>query len=349
MEFNEQIKQFMKTAANVKDTLQTEEATKMSLVLPLFRLLGYDVFNPLEFCPEYTADVGVKKKEKVDYAILKDGDPIILIECKACSEDLDKHGSQLFRYFATSKARFGILTNGLQYRFFTDIEASNIMDLEPFMDINILKLKESEITELQKFHKDNFDYDNILSTASELKYKTQIQNVLEAEFEQPSPEFVKFIIDSIQGSKVIKTQKIVDLYTPIVKKAINSLINEAVNKKLSTALDTTTAEATENDTPEPQSKIVTTEEELDAFNIVRAILAEVIDIKRIFYRDTESYFGILVDDNNRRPICRIKLDTSKKHFQVPKEDKTFERIDINSIIDLYKHKKLLQEIAKRYL
>lgn len=117
MEFNETIKQFSERITVLKDNVSTEESTKMSLVVPLFQILGYDVFNPSEFCPEYVADVGIKKGEKVDYAILDNGQPTILIECKSCSEQLDKHSSQLFRYFGVSPAKFGILTNGIIYRF----------------------------------------------------------------------------------------------------------------------------------------------------------------------------------------------------------------------------------------
>lgn len=134
MDFTESIKQFSERVSMLKDTVSTEEATKMSLVVPLFQLLGYDVFNPSEFCPEYIADVGIKKGEKVDYAILENGQPIILVECKSCSEQLDKHSSQLFRYSDFS-AKFGILTNGVISRFYTDLEESNKMDLVPFWSL----------------------------------------------------------------------------------------------------------------------------------------------------------------------------------------------------------------------
>lgn len=149
MEFNERIKQFSERVSMLKGTISTEEATKMSLVVPLFQLLGYDVFNPTEFCPEYTADIGIKKGEKVDYAILEDNQPTILIECKSCSEQLDKHASQLFRYFSTTPSKFGILTNGIIYRFYTDLEESNKMDLIPFLEIDMLSLKDSSINELK--------------------------------------------------------------------------------------------------------------------------------------------------------------------------------------------------------
>lgn len=348
MDFSESIKEFAKKARKIKDSIGTEEATKMSLVVPLFQLLGYDVFNPQEFCPEYTADVGIKKGERVDYAIQINGEPVILIECKACTEDLDKHGSQLFRYFATSTARFGILTNGIIYRFFTDIVETNKMDLDPFLEINLFNLKENQITELRKFHKDHFDSDSIFGSAEELKYSKLVKDTIQDELENPSPDFVKFAISRFYAGK--NTQKVLDFFTPIVKKAVNTLINDAVNQKLSTALDTTTEEAKrEEETPAiSESKIVTTEEEIEAFLIVRAILAEIVSIDRIVYRDTESYFGILFDDNNRKPICRINFDRREPWVMIP-ENGEFKKYPLSMPSDLYKYKKQLESSVQSYL
>lgn len=153
MAFNEECKQLASRIVPLKESIGTEEATKTSMVMPLFSLLGYDVFNPSEFCPEYTSDVGVKKGEKVDYAILIDDEPQILIECKWCGEELSKHGSQLFRYFSTSPAKFGILTNGIIYRFFTDLDETNKIDLKPFLEIDLSKLNDSVINELKNLVK----------------------------------------------------------------------------------------------------------------------------------------------------------------------------------------------------
>ena len=234
MEFNETIKQFSERITVLKDNVSTEESTKMSLVVPLFQILGYDVFNPSEFCPEYVADVGIKKGEKVDYAILDNGQPTILIECKSCSEQLDKHSSQLFRYFGASPAKFGILTNGIIYRFYTDLEESNKMDLVPFLEINMLNLKDSSINELKKFAKENFDKEKIFSTAEELKYSSLIKGLLSREYEAPSENFIRFILSDIYEGQ--KNQKIIEKFTPVVKKAFSSFVNELVNNKISSAL-----------------------------------------------------------------------------------------------------------------
>lgn len=349
MEFNESIKQFAERVSKLKDTISTEEATKMSLIVPMFQLLGYDVFNPLEFCPEYIADVGIKKGEKVDYAILENDSPNILVECKSCAEQLDKHSSQLFRYFGTTPAKFGILTNGIIYRFYTDLEEANKMDLVPFLEIDMLNLKDASINELKKFCKDNFDKDKIFSTAEELKYSGLIKGILSKEFDSPSEEFVRFILSSIYDGQ--KNQRVIEKFTPVVKKAFSSFINEIVNSKISSALSEDTEKESEEQVVDakPVSKVVTTEDELEAFYIIRGILAEIVPVEDIVHRDTESYFGILYKDNNRKPICRINLDTKNKQLLIPDENKKFERIYIESLNDIYQYKTRLVEVVKRYM
>lgn len=352
MEFNESIKQFSKRVEGLKDTVSTEEATKMSLVVPMFQILGYDVFNPMEFCPEYTADVGIKKGEKVDYAILENNEPNILIECKSCSEELNKHSSQLFRYFGTTVAKFGILTNGIVYRFYTDLEESNKMDLIPFLEVDLLNLKDSSINELKKFCKENFDKDKIFSTAEVLKYTSLIKGVLSKELENPSEDFVRFVMSDVYDGQ--KNKKIIEKFTPIVKKSFSGLINEIVNQKISSALskdesdvEVTNEEPVANDAP--KSKIITTEDELQSYYIIKGMLAETCPVENIIHRDTESYFGILYTDNNRKPICRLNLDRKNKQLFIPDEHKKFERIYIDSLNDLYKYKSRLIEVVKRYL
>jgi hypothetical protein len=350
MDFNESIKQFAERVSTLKNSINTEEATKMSLIVPLFQILGYDVFNPTEFCPEYTADVGLKKGEKVDYAILEDGKPSILIECKSCSENLTKHSSQLFRYFGTTTAKFGILTNGIVYKFYTDLEEMNKMDLVPFLEIDMENLKDSSINELKKFCKDNFDKDKIFSTAEELKYSSLIKAVLSSDMDAPSEDFVKYILSRVYEGQ--RTQRIVEKFTPVVKKTFSSFINEIVNNKISSALHDDEAEdlePVEDVIDEPVSKIITSDEEIEAFYIVRGILAGTVPVEDIVYRDTESYFGVLYKDNNRKPICRINLDTKNKQLLIPDENKKFERIYIESLNDIYKYKQQLIDVVKRYI
>lgn len=347
MSFNEDLKQFAERIIPLKNNLTTEEATKMSMVMPFFQLLGYDVFNPAEFCPEFTADFGVKKGEKVDYAILIDGKPEILIECKWCGESLSKHGSQLFRYFGTSPAKFGILTNGLVLQFFTDLDEANKMDLSPFLEINLEDLRDFQINELKKFSKEVFDKESIFSTASELKYSTSVKNLLSAELDNPSDDFIRYILSNVYEGQ--KNQKVIDKFIPIVKKSFNTFINDLVNQKISSAL---TPEKSDPESslvePEPVKKVQTTSNEIEAFYIIRGILAGIVPIEDVVYRDTESYFGILYQDNNRKPLCRIDLDKKSKRLSIPDENKNFSRFDIDSLNDIYKYKDNIIDVAKRY-
>lgn len=350
MGFNEDLFSLSKRIATIKPNILTEEATKMSMIVPFFQILGYDVFNPIEFCPEYTADVGIKKGEKVDYAIIIDNEPIILIECKSCTESLHKHSSQLFRYFGTSNAKFGILTNGLIYKFYTDLDETNKMDLTPFLEIDLENIKESFLPQLKKFSKNEFDKDSVFNTASELKYTNLVKNFLSREIDEPSEGFVKLILSEIYDGQ--KNQKVIDKFKPIVKKSLNLFINELINQKISYVLNSEeekeNLETSEN-IYEESSKIITTQEEIQAFFIIKGLLAEIVNLEDVVYRDTESYFGILYKNNNRKPICRLNLDGKKMQLLIPDSNKNFERLYINSLNDIYKYKEKLIDSVKNYL
>lgn len=357
MDFSASARELSDRITRLAPNIKTEEATKTSLIMPFFSMLGYDVFNPLEFCPEYIADFGIKKGEKVDYAILdQEGKPVILIECKSCDQKLEKHGSQLFRYFGVTTAKFAILTNGIIYQFFTDLDETNKMDTRPFLEINFLDLKENLLPELKKFRKAVFDYDKIFSTASDLKYTSLIKDCLVAEMDSPSDDFVKCLIATVHDGP--KTQKVIDKYRPLVKKSFTSFVNELVNQKISSALSqeeqhinvaSQEAPAEEATEETPKSRIVTTEDELQAFYIVRGLLAETVPVERIAHRDTESYFGILFDDNSRKPICRINFDTKQKQLLIPDENKKFARYYLDTINNICDYKDLLLDVVKRYL
>lgn len=358
MELNEKLYEFVQRIEPLKDSITTEEATKTSMIMPFFQLLGYDVFNPLEFAPKFTADVGIKKGEKVDYAIMLDQEPLILIECKPCNKSLDKHSSQLFRYFGTTNAKFAILTNGISYQFYTDLEDKNKMDMRPFLTVDLLKLKDRDITEIAKFQKGVIDVDNILNSAENLKYSRLIKDCFAEQIESPSPEFVKFILNYVYDG--VKTQKIIEDFTPIVKRAISQYINDSMNTKIKAALnnqdesddsniDDVPETAKDTKTENKEHKIITTIEELESYAIIKSILRTIVDSDRIAYRDTESYFGILLDDNNRKWICRVHLMTSVKYLTIADENKNGVRYDIESIDDIYKYSKELKEACERYL
>ena len=210
MDFQDYIKQISESIPKLKDQIQTEEATKNAFIMPFIQALGYNVFNPLEVVPEYTCDIGTKKGEKVDYAIMKDGEPIILIECKHWQQNLDLHDNQLLRYFAVSKAKFGVLTNGIVYRFYTDLIEKNKMDETPFLEVDMTNLKDAQIAELKKFHKSYFDADTISTTASTLKYTKEIKEIIKKEIANPSEALVRIFAKPVYNG--VLTAKMIDYF-----------------------------------------------------------------------------------------------------------------------------------------
>lgn len=359
MDFIDQVKQFSKRVESLKDAVATEEATKTSLIMPFFSMLGYDVFNPQEFVPEYTADVGIKKGEKVDYAIIMNDEPAILIECKAASENLEKHDSQLFRYFGTTSAKFAILTNGVIYRFYTDLEDTNKMDETPFLEVNMLDIKDNQVPELKKFSKSVFDIDTIFDTASRLKYANEFRDILTAQLDYPSDDFVRLFLQDVYSSP--KTQAVIEKFRPIVKKSLNDFISERLNDKLKTALGSSeltipadskpevSDDESDADSTSKKSAIITTEEELEAYFIVKNLLSDIVSHSDITYKDTESYINILYKGNTRKWICRLKLSANQKTLILPDENKKDIKYSMQDIYELNSYKDALAEVLNRYL
>ena len=333
----------------LKVSITTEEATKNAFIMPFLQILGYDVFNPTEILPEYTTDIGTKKGEKVDYAILKNETPVIIIECKHWKENLNSHNSQLHRYFNVSKARFGILTNGITYNFFTDLESQNIMDEKPFLTLNLENIKESTAKELEKFSKSAFDISSIVDSAEALKYIRAIRTEFENEIQEQSDELIKLLVNRFYNKPITASR--LEMFKDYGKKAISSSINDVVNAKLKSALNINEEKAKEeeiidNDLP----KIITTEEEIEGFQIIKAILREKIDGQRISYRDTQSYFGILLDNNNRKPICRLYLNNSKKYLELFNNGKNnSKKYSIETLDDIFHYRSELFSTLEKYL
>ncbi|WP_270215281.1 type I restriction endonuclease [Clostridium butyricum] len=354
MDIKEKLYTLSERAEKIIEQIKSEEGTKQSLILPFFQILGYDVFNPLEFCPEFDADYGIKKGEKVDYAIIIDNEPTILVEAKQCNDNLDKHGSQLFRYFNSSKAKFGVLTNGIKYRFFTDLDETNKMDLKPFFEVNLLNLNDTQISYLKNFQRDSLDVTSILSTAEELKYSNLIKDFLKQQLSSPSEDFANFILSNIYDGR--KTANVVEKFLPIIKKAYNQLINETLSTKFAETLkvdsksekETTSQENDLLDINSTVNKIITTAEELEAFAIIKSILRPTINPNDITYKDTETYFGILYKNNTRKWICRLYLG-AKKSIVFPTEDKKQERFYLDTINDIYSYEDQLKSLVEKFI
>ena len=357
MDFKDSIKQLSERVLKLKENILTEEATKNAFIMPFINALGYDVFNPLEVVPEMTCDIAMKKGEKIDYAIMKDGEPVLLVECKHWAQDLNLHDNQLIRYFNVSKAKFGLLTNGIIYRFYTDLIEPNKMDEKPFLEVDITDLKDNQVEELKKFHKSYFDVDNVLSSASELKYTGELKTIIAREFANPSPDFVRYFAKQVYDGVI--TAKILDQFTSLTKKSISTYINDLISERLKSALKTEadvekketqgeSIELAESSSVE-DNKIITTEEEIESYMIIKSILRPVVDISRVVYRDAQTYFAILLDDNNRKPICRMYFNSiSKKYISTFDENKKETKHEISSLDDIYSFAKELKDIIEYY-
>lgn len=328
-------------------TMATEEAVKTAVVLPFLRALGYDVFDPHEVIPEFTADAVGKKGEKVDYAIKIDGDIRILIECKPISTVLEKrHLDQLFRYFTVTKAKFAILTNGRTFNFYTDLEEPNKLDTRPFLIFDISDIQATTLSELRKFEKAAFNVDAILATAERLKYTSGIKQVISRLTEEPTEDFVRLVSAEVYEGRL--TAQVKEMLTGVVKAAFRDVIMDAVKSRLTNAL-AETAEVVEKieapATDEPD--IVTTPEEIEGYMIVKAIVRDTIAAKRVHMRDAKSYCAVLVDDNNRRPLARLHFNRAVKYIGLF-DGETEDRVIIDTLDQIYEYSDRLRATASKY-
>ena len=362
MEFEELLSAMALKVKNQREAIQTEEATKNAFIMPFIStILGYDVFNPLEVVPEFTADVGIKKGEKIDYAIMRDGEVQMLIECKKSTEPLKiENASQLYRYFAVTNARIAVLTNGETYEFYTDLDAPNRMDSKPFLVLDLLDIDETLIPELKKLTKTLFDLDSIINAASELKYVGAIKRTIAAQFREPEDEWIRFFTTRVYDGQI--TQRVREQFTPLVTKATKQFLNDQVNDRLKTALGGTnfspvasTRESSEAVSSQPvaqgdldrDTEIDTTLEELEGYQIVKAIACSEVKPQRVVHRDSKSYFAILLDDNNRKPIARLHFNSkSKKYLGLFDADKNETRHEIESLDDIYQFASQIRDSVK---
>jgi predicted type IV restriction endonuclease len=342
--------------------IKTEEGTKNALVMPFINALGYDVFNPLEVTPELIADVGVKKGEKVDYAIRVDGKPAMLFECKMAGTNLkDVQASQLYRYFTTTEARFGILTDGITYRFYTDLDQSNIMDKDPFFVFDMMDIKEANVDQLKRFTKGVFDVNSIVTAASELKYKSLIKAFFVNQLSLPTEPFVRVCLQESNAYTGRITQTVIDQFAPLVRESMRLFVNDAVEQRLKSALareevPIPTAQPAQEDATQPATTdtqqaqaIITTQDEIEAYFTIKAILRDTLDVKRVVMRDAQSYCAILLDDNNRRTIARLRFGVSQKSIGILNEQRNEEKFIINSIDDIYGYADKLKAAVSIYL
>ncbi len=351
MDFSEQLSQFIKRVDSLQSSIQTEEATKTAIIMPFFALLGYDVFNPQEFAPEFVADVGIKRGEKVDYAILQDGDPVIIIEAKAINRNLEKHDSQLFRYFSTTPAKFAILTNGIRYRFYTDLEDQNKMDALPFLDFDLLHMKESQIEELKKFQKSAFNVAKIFDSASVLKYQSKFKQTLSEQFQNPSDEFVRLFLQDVYSG--MKTQSVIERFRPILKRSMQEFISETMNDKIKTALfdspkpDAEPANESQQE-PTQDAPFALSETEQNLYYHIKNLFKKYVNLEDITYKKTESYLAILYKGNVRKWICRVIVTGSQLILIMPNQDKKEVRCVVANPYEIGNYGRYMVSVIARY-
>ena len=355
MDLKIKLQQLHQRVDSLKEQINTEEATKNAFVLPFIQILGYDIFNPTEVIPEFICDIGTKKGEKVDYVIKNNDEPILIVECKHWRENADAHNSQLHRYYHLTKARFGVLTNGHIYNFYTDLEKPNIMDEKPFFTLNLIDLKDSAIKILRNLTKTDYNLESILDSAEDLKYIKAIRKEFEREVAEPSDEFVRILVNKFFDKPLTAARMVT--FREYTRKAVNNSINDSISLRLKSALNIN-ENITKDLTPEIHNpidsnneipKYITTEEELEGFQIVKAILREKIASERIAFRDTQSYFGILLDDNNRKPLARLHFNSSNKYIELFHKGKDLgEKILLSYIDEIYKHRKDLHQTFENY-
>jgi hypothetical protein len=348
--------QFKRRFAAVKG----EEATKQALVMPFLQTLGYDIYDPSMVQPEYVADFAKRRSggpaEKVDYAIHKGGQPAIFIECKALDTNLDAHDPQLARYFnAITTVKLAIITDGVRYRFFTDLTTPNVMDQSPFFVFNMTNFSERDTEHLSRFTYGNFSVESVQTYAQDLIFMEKVAALVGELLRNPSEPFVRFLIDQMEIVQGRVTARVIEKVTPVVRRAIHTTIVEMMTKSIaqemtphgqsdaapSTAPSVGNKSAETTPTPNsvqesPKSAVETTEEELAIFNVVGQVCHDTGLGVPIAYKDTASYFGINLGKVTRW-FVRVYANGAKKSavFRVSPEQtaRLDTKVDIEATAD----------------
>lgn len=355
MELIDAIKVIAQRSKDMGASIQTEEAAKTALVMPFIQALGYDVFNPAEVVPEFVADIVDRKGEKIDYAIMKDGEPIMLVECKWSGAELTQdHRAQLARYFMVVPARIGVLTNGTDYEFYSDIDESQKLDTKPFLKFSVHEVNDAIIREVKKFCKNSFDIGSIIPAAEELKYTNEIKKYLMDMLNEPNEDFIRFMSRKVYDGRL--TAGLLEKFSGITKKAFSQFISERVSDRLSSALKEEKAATKEKEAPsqiEEQSAdndgIETTQDEIDGYNIVKAILRKIVPVERVVLHDYKGHCSICLDDKYYWTICRFRFKKTSLAIDTFEEDKKGIKHAMEKLDDIYNFSDALISTTEKYL
>lgn len=320
--FIERVRRHAEHVINVGTHCSTEETTKQALILPLLDILGFSPFDPTRVKAEYGADFpGAKANERVDYALFCHDVPVMFIEAKAYNEKLHNHAPQLARYFnATPEVAVAAITNGHEWRFFTDLNNKNVMDVDPFLVIDFKAIDGSLISRLARFRHDEFQPEALRTLAEESVFLAAFKDVVRKSVLECDQDFVRFVA----GKSVVQrtlTARFIETITPIVKQAVAHSMSDMVVSSLSAPTPVATPQASEPapdtskaDLVDPANpKVVTTYAERRLLEIVQDILGPASEVSS---KDTESYFSILYQGKVNRWLVRYFAEKKNPFIQV---------------------------------
>ncbi|QTL41226.1 type I restriction enzyme HsdR N-terminal domain-containing protein [Xenorhabdus budapestensis] len=326
--FKIKIKHHVDHVKNAGQHCTTEETTKQALILPFLDILGFSPYDPQKVKAEYGADFpGVKTNERVDYALFCQGVPVMFIEAKGYSEKLDNHCPQLSRYFnSTPEVTISAITNGLEWRFFTDLKQKNVMDPTPFLRIKMDEVSDADVGQLYRFRHDKFKPEALRTLAEESVYLSAFTKTISTSLRDVDSEFVRYVASRSNVERQLN-QRFIESITPLVKQAVEKSVSAMVVSGLSNKhvpIDGIQDEIEHQDNPkEPDEivdpdnpNIVTTKNELTLYEKAKSIVGDDADLQ---YKDTESYFGVLYQGKSNRWIIRYFDKKNKPYIQIPIE------------------------------
>jgi len=328
-DFKDRLAHHAEHIKNVSSHCNTEETTKQALILPLFDTLGFSSCDPTKVKAEYGANLpGIKANERVDYALFVSGNPVMFIEAKSCTEKLTDHTGQLARYFnSTPGVSVAAITNGREWRFYSDQKHTNIMDTAPFLVVDFESLADSDADKLSRFRYDKFNPDGLRSFAEEQTLLDNFTATIESCLRDPDVDFIRFVATRSDAVGRL-TPKQIEAYAPIVKQALVEAISKVVVGGLTAPVPAPVSEPAavprcdcpDGNVIDPGNpKIVTTEAERRVLALVQAILDGKAEESEIVGKDTESYYSVCYQGKNNRWLLRYHGDKSTPYisFNIP--------------------------------
>lgn len=327
--FKEKLLGHVEHIKNVASHCATEETTKQALILPLLNILDFNPFDPQKVKAEYGANLpGVKANERVDYALYSDGHPVMFIEAKSINEKLTNHAGQLARYFnSTPGVSIAAITNGREWRFYTDLKLPNVMDENPFLKVNFDTLSDSDMEQLSQFRYGCFRPDQLRTFAKERVYQELFQEVIESCLRDVDQDFVRFIANRANLGTML-TAKLLESMSPLVKQAVADAISKMVVTGLSApqaqpapvSVAVPVNDVSKDYAVDPNNpKIITTAAEMKLLSILKDMLSGVVCPNEVIAKDTESYYTVLYQGKVNRWIVRYVGDRAKPLAYFPIE------------------------------